>query len=268
MKITYKPATLLNRKSKNQNPKCGFTLIELLVVVAIIAGLIAILLPAISVARETAKTTVCLTNLRQAGIVFQNYFNMYNDVIPPPTWWPQPSGVHSDYRIWPFLLRDAGLVKNGKGVNSSRPEPIAFRPGTYPEGIWRCPSGDAAIPYPDWSENKTHYGMSGNLLHVDPTNTPRNKWYWRVMQLPDPGKKVLLADSWHSGGNNQAIYINEIYNNPQNPYLSSALSIRHRDATNLLFFDGHAITKSRGPSDHIMVYWRFIYDFIKPDEWR
>ena len=48
----------------------------------------------------------------------------------------------------------------------------------------------------------------------------------------------------------------------------SGLSIRHRDATNLLFFDGHAVTKSRGPDDHIMVYWRFIYDFIKPDEWR
>jgi prepilin-type processing-associated H-X9-DG protein len=115
--------------------------------------------------------------------------------------------------------------------------------------------------------NRTHYGMSGNLLHANPVGFPLELAYWRVSQLPDPGKKVLLADSWHSGGNNQAIYIEEILNYPNDPYGCSSLSIRHRDATNLLFFDGHAVTKSRGPNDLVMVYLRFVYDFIKPEEW-
>jgi prepilin-type processing-associated H-X9-DG protein len=188
---------------------------------------------------------------------------MYNDTIPPPTWWPQPAGYNADYRTWMFLLRDAGLVRNGKGVNYDRPEVIAFRPGTYPEGIWRCPSGEAAIPIPDWSENKTHYAMSGNLTHVNVVLLPRNKWYWKVSMLPDPGRKVLLADSWHYAGNNHAIYAGY----PDVTSGNSALSFRHREAINLLFFDGHAETKSRGPDDPVLISSRFVLDFCKPPEW-
>ncbi len=53
--------------------KNGFTLIELLVVIAIIALLMAVLMPALAKVREQAKTVVCLSNLRQWGVVFQMY---------------------------------------------------------------------------------------------------------------------------------------------------------------------------------------------------
>jgi len=61
----------------------GFTLIELLVVVAIISVLIALLLPALSSARETAKKVACASNLRQIGIGHQFYSDAYNDYIVP-----------------------------------------------------------------------------------------------------------------------------------------------------------------------------------------
>jgi prepilin-type N-terminal cleavage/methylation domain-containing protein len=113
----------------------GFTLIELLVVVAIIALLIAILLPSLGRARDRAKLTACASNLRQLGVASGVYAAEWDQYVPPEmyafrginntasrqNYAPYETlGVHdSPGKVWYSygLLFYGSAVTNGSGTN-------------------------------------------------------------------------------------------------------------------------------------------------------
>ena len=111
----------------------GFTLVELLVVIGIIAVLISILLPSLGRAREAAKQSACLSNLRQLGMAFFNYANENRGRFPfragldEPT--PKPP---EDWIYW----------QGGRDVNDSAIAHYIGSQGHFDPNVLRCPSDD------------------------------------------------------------------------------------------------------------------------------
>jgi prepilin-type processing-associated H-X9-DG protein/prepilin-type N-terminal cleavage/methylation domain-containing protein len=71
-----------DRRPRTSSSPAAFTLVELLVVIGIIALLIAMLLPSLNRARESAKNAQCMSNLRQIGMGISFYRNDHHDILP------------------------------------------------------------------------------------------------------------------------------------------------------------------------------------------
>ncbi len=108
--------TLVELPVVSGRKRAAFTLVELLVVIAIIAVLIAMLLPVLTKARQAANNTLCLSNLRQMGQGIAMYTNMHKGTLPFGYWSgdPTPQGVGDATKEadWTTLLSWV-MVKGG-----------------------------------------------------------------------------------------------------------------------------------------------------------
>src|SRR5689334_19292555 len=112
---------------KGQSGETAFTLIELLVVIAIIAILAAMLLPALTRAKDRATGISCLNNLKQLTVAAHIYSGDFKDSIPP--------NAVNDVRAW--VSGDVSFLPGGTNVADIRA--AVLYPYSRSEGIYRCP---------------------------------------------------------------------------------------------------------------------------------
>jgi len=133
--------------------KNGFTLIELLVVIAIIAILAAILFPVFATARERARQSSCLNNLKQICLAEQMYGSDWNqNTTISLSWmpgcllnnWWGGNDQQNTYGVWWLNDAFAGMPTNGWLM----PPQMLYFPYTRNKDVWACPS-DASYVDPN-----------------------------------------------------------------------------------------------------------------------
>jgi prepilin-type N-terminal cleavage/methylation domain-containing protein/prepilin-type processing-associated H-X9-DG protein len=129
----------------------GFTLVELLVVIAIIGVLVALLLPAVQAARESARRTQCNNNSKQIGIALHTYHDTFHRVPPGGIWWTNNvADPNFQLNRGSLLLHLLPFIEEGNiysQIDFSRPPDYQFLPGSTTDYItgkviktYKCPS--------------------------------------------------------------------------------------------------------------------------------
>lgn len=237
----------------------GFSLVELLVVIGIIAALIAILMPALSMARRQARTVRCAAHLRQVGTAISMYVNDNRGWLPiaydkrvrrtPPA---EPNAYWANLGMYWFEFISPyaeGRFEWCDQIRARRQQSV----------LWGCP---------EW-EGMIFWGTNGN---VDPLSTgyaynmfPKRPYgdrnfdamehgnyfgrYYKLSEIRHPVERAAVADGWRAFGDQTAVTSPGSTTGLINPWFLTAYSIhvgRHgarawHDANgpNILFFDGH-----------------------------
>jgi prepilin-type N-terminal cleavage/methylation domain-containing protein/prepilin-type processing-associated H-X9-DG protein len=212
--------------------RAGFTLIELLVVIAIIAILAAILFPVFAQAREQARQTVCLSNVRQIGLAVRMYVQDYDETFP--IFYAYNTQTPDGERAW------SGDPLH-KGVE------LLVLPYTKNQNIFQCPNDNGgpavADPFYGCPGRTTYhacYGSSyrfnrGSFSTVANESTQNNFFYTVSRIITDaafalPAETRIMRDEMMPWFGLEARY----------GYLPDYFRQWHQRGGGFVFADGHA----------------------------
>lgn len=199
----------------NMQTRQGFTLVELLVVIAIIGMLVALLLPAVQAAREAARRSHCINNVKQLGLALQMYHDTHR-VFPPghvETGVDGPSYRHQFSWLalcLPYLEEKnvADLIKPSSiDLNQNAHTNPAFIPaGRTLIATFICPSDPVGQSSPDWAPTN-YLGNQGIVCECRGrvcSGMFGHGTYFRISQISD--------------GTSQTIAIGETLKGDLNPF--------------------------------------------------
>lgn len=191
----------------------AFTLIELLVVISIIALLIAVLLPALAVARETARAAKCLSNQRQVGIGMALYSQANRGLNVPRR--QDESNESSMY--WNGILYNEGVLSDG--------------------AVYLCPTNENR-----WADV---YGSDVFPLHTDASERcdyGYNSYVWGrdAGEIVKPSATLVLTDTYYLLTPAERVGFYRLYPVYIENVPWGGLDARHQSGVNALWADGHA----------------------------
>jgi prepilin-type N-terminal cleavage/methylation domain-containing protein/prepilin-type processing-associated H-X9-DG protein len=248
---------------------CAFTLIELLVVIAIIAILAALLLPALTKAKDQAQGIKCLSNQKQLTLAWKMYVDDNHGVFPPN---PDEADVSAgesfgEYGGWcegilswePDNTDNTNVDYLGKGLLGSYcgHQTAIFK---CPADIYNCRMYGQQMPRARSVSMSAFIGEIGILAQTGESDwVPGWRAYIREAQLGDPSPSTLwLFVDEHPDSINDGFLVTNV----QDPSFGDGPADYHNGACGFGFVDGHAeihkwLQTQYWPAIHATASWKF-----------